>query len=112
MHTVFECVWKTQNRCERWPASITYMKNYGSHYEFQIMSRSSIRVIIGRSTSGNFACIPDYDAGCHLSDLGDIFWNKERLTKALGKVDGITVAYALKAIADKVDFTGSYLTGG
>ncbi len=112
MHTVFECVCKTKNRYERWPASITYMKNYGSHYEFQIMSRSSIRVIIGRSTSGNFACMPDYYAGCHLSDLDDIFWNKERLTKALGKVDGITVAYALKAIADKVNFTGSYLTGG
>ena len=104
MYTVFECVWKTKNRCERWPATITYMKNYGSHYEFQIVSRSSIRVIIGRSTSGNFACIPDYDVGCHLSDLCDIFWNSERLTKGLGKVDGITVAYALKAIAGKVDF--------
>ena len=112
MYTVFECIWKTQNRCERWPASITYMENYGSHYEFMIMSRSSIRVIIGRSSSGNFACIPDFDVGCHLSDLKDIFWNKEKLTKALGKVDGITIAYALQAIADKVDFSGSYLTGG
>ena len=111
MNTVFECKWKTQSRYERWPATITYMKNYGSHYEFMIISRSSIRVIIGRSTSGNFACIPDFDVGCHLSDLDDIFWNKEKLTKALGKVDGITVAYALQAIADKVDFSGSCLLG-
>ena len=92
--------------------SYTYMKNYGGYYEFQIMSRSSIRVIIGRSFGGNFACKPDYDVGCHLSGQGDIFWNKERLTKALEKVDGITATYALKAIAGKVDFTGSYLTGG
>lgn len=112
MNTVFECTWKNQSRYERWPATITNMKNYGSHYEFMIISRSSIRVIIGRSTSGNFACIPDFDVGCHLSDLDDIFWNKEKLTRALGKVDGITVAYALQAIADKVDFSGSCLLGG
>jgi len=77
-----------------------------------IISRSSIRIIIGCPTSGNFICIPDYDAGCHLSDPDDIFWNREKLTKALGKVDGITVAFALKHIADKVNFSGSYLTGG
>ncbi len=112
MYRTFECIWKMQKKCERWPASITYMKNFGSHYEFMIISRSSIRIIIGRSTSGNFICIPDYDAGCYLSDLDDIFWNREKLTKALGKVDGITVAFALKHIADKVNFSDSYLTGG
>lgn len=112
MYRTFECIWRMQNKCERWPASITYMKNFGSHYEFMIISRSSIRIIIGRSTSGNFICIPDYDAGCNLSDLDDIFWNREKLIKALGKVDGITVAFALKHIADKVNFSGSYLTGG
>ena len=108
----FECIWKTQTRYDRWIGTIGYMKNYGSHFEFQIISRSSIRVIIGCSTSGTFACIPDFDVGCHLSDLNDIFWNKEKLTKVLGKIDGITVAYALHAIADKVDLCGSCLTGG
>lgn len=99
----FECIWKTPNRYDRWNGAVTCMKNWGSHYEILIESRSTIKVIIGRSTSGAFACIPDYDAGCHLSDLNDIFWNKERLTKILGKVDGITVAYALQSIADKVN---------
>ena len=40
------------------------------------------------------------------------FGNREKLTKALGKVDGITVAYALHAIADRVDLCGSCLVGG
>lgn len=36
MYRTFECIWKMQKKCERWPASITYMKNYGSPYEFII----------------------------------------------------------------------------
>lgn len=46
--------------------------------------------------------MPDYDTGCHLSDLKDKFWNSEKLTAVLGEVDGITVAQALYALADKV----------
>lgn len=99
----FECIWKTQNRYDRWQGAIAGIKNYGSHYEILIESRSFIKVIIGCSSYGAFACIPDYDVGCHLSDLHDIFWNKENLSRVLGKVDGITVAYALQAIADKVN---------
>ena len=52
-------------------------------------------VIFGKTSRGYFACIPDFDAGCHLANLNDVFWNAERLTTALGIVDGVTVAYAL-----------------
>ena len=44
--------------------------------------------------------MPDFNAGCHLTDFQDIFWNTERLTKVIGKVDGITVATALKMLSD------------
>jgi len=47
--------------------------------------------------------MPDYDTGCHLSNLKDKYWNTERLTAVLGEVDGITVAQALYVLADKVD---------
>jgi len=39
--------------------------------------------------------MPDFDVGCHLASLNDVLWNTERLTKVLGTVDGVTVAYAL-----------------
>jgi hypothetical protein len=64
---------------------------HGSHYEIKIESRSGITVIVGKSEYGNFACIPDWSAGCYLSSLRDTFWNQERLIDAIGTVDGITV---------------------
>ena len=69
----------------------------------RIDSRSGILVIFGRTTQGGFACMPDFGAGCHLVNLKDRFWNTEKLTEVLGKVDGITVAEALFAISDAID---------
>lgn len=39
--------------------------------------------------------MPDFDDGCHLANLYDVFWNTERLIAVLGEVDGFTVAYSL-----------------
>jgi len=88
---------------ERWKGTIHRLINYGSHFEIRIDSRSGIMVLFGKTSQGGFACMPDYNTGCHLSDFKDKFWNTEKLTAVLGKVDGITVAEALYALADKVD---------
>jgi hypothetical protein len=48
--------------------------------------------------------MPDFNAGCHLANPKDIFWNTEKLVRVLGKIDGITVAYALNALADKIHY--------
>jgi hypothetical protein len=85
-----------------WPGSITMFKNYGTHYEFMIQSRSSIMVVFGKTSRGFFACMPDFNVGCHLVNLNDIFWNSERLTEVLGIADGVTVASALVFLADKL----------
>ena len=53
---------------------------------------------------GYFACMPDFDAGCHLVSLNDVFWNTERLTKVLGIVDGVTVAYALLLLFEELGY--------
>lgn len=100
---IFECVKKSGKRTERWTGLISVFKNYGSHYEIRIESRSGILVLFGVTSSGGFACMPDFEVGCHLVNLKDKFWNTEKLTKVLGQVDGITVASALYAIADKVE---------
>lgn len=100
---VFECKSRTGNRTERWPGKIIGFKEFGSHYEMWIDSRSGIQVIFGGTTRGGFACMPDFGAGCHLVNLKDRFWNTEKLTKVLGKVDGITVSEALFAVSDRIE---------
>jgi hypothetical protein len=99
----FECTMKTGKKIENWSGMITKLTEYGSHYELKIESRSGFIVVIGKTSYGNFACIPDYDVGCHLSNLNDLFWNSERLRAIMNKVDAITVAHALQAIAKHID---------
>jgi hypothetical protein len=96
----FECVNKTEGENEKWEGVIKKCERHEEHFEIMIQSRSSIMVLFGKSSRGGFACIPDFGAGCHLSDLKDKFWNTEKLTEVLGKIDGITVATALYALAD------------
>ena len=99
---IFECVSKIKNGNEKWTGEIISFKNHGSHYEIVIESRSRIHVLYGKTEQGAFACMPDFGAGCHLVNPNDQFWNTEKLTRVLGKVDGITVATALKALVEKI----------
>lgn len=95
----FKCV---NEKKEIWIGKIVYLKSYTNHYEIKIESRSGITVFFGKTRSGGFACIPDYDAGCHIASLRDKFWNTEKLTNVLGEVDGITVATALFTLSEKI----------
>ena len=92
---LFNCEQKLENEIETWKGEIKKIINYGSHYEIFIESRSSILLVFGKTSRGGFACIPDFEAGCHLVDLRNIAWNTEKLVSALGRVDGITSAAAL-----------------
>ena len=87
-----------------WKATIASFENHGTHYEFLIQSRSSIMVIFGKTSRGFFACMPDFNVGCHLVSLNDVFWNTERLSLVLGVADGVTVASALVFLAEKLRY--------
>lgn len=97
---IFECIKKTSKGIEKWPGHITKLVNYGSHYEMRIESRSGITVFFGKTSFGNFACIPDFGAGCHLADFKDEFYSTEKLTYVMNSIDGITVAKALTIVPD------------
>ena len=84
-----------KHKKESWYGLIYMLKNHGTHYECLIQSRSSILVVFGKTLRGYFACMSDFEVGCHLANLNDVFWNTERLTAVLGIVDGVTVAAAL-----------------
>ena len=87
-----------------WTGKITNLINRENYYEFWIISRSSIMTIIGSTSRGNFICMPDFNIGCHLVNLKNIFWNKEKLVSVLEKVDGMTVAAAIDALSDILIF--------
>jgi hypothetical protein len=90
---------------ENWPGRIADIYSYGSHYEIFIESRSGIRILVGKTCSGFFACIPDFRAGCHLGPLDDIFYNREKLSSAMvNAVDSATVASALKYLSNALTF--------
>jgi hypothetical protein len=102
----FQCSYQwDDNERDDWYGVISQITSFGSFYEIFITSRSSIRVLIGKCTSGLFACLPDYCAGCNLSELDDIFYNSEKLINAVqNPVDGRTVACALKVLANVLEF--------
>jgi hypothetical protein len=103
----FKC---THNKTN-WTGKINDFKNYGSHYEMRIESRSGITVLFGKTSMGSFACMPDFSAGCHLAELDNEFYSKQKLFNVINPVDAITVARAL-SFATK-QFVGSNpLQGG
>lgn len=90
----------TKTRSEKWQALVTETNHHEDFCEIFIKSRSTIRVYIGKSKTGRFICVPDWKAGCWISDLQDLAYNKTKLSKAMKNiVDGTTVAYALLELA-------------
>ena len=88
-----------------WHGTVEQIIHFGSHYEIFILSRSSLRVLVGKSSTGLFACIPDFSVGCYLSSLDDTFYNSEKLIRALDNaVDGTTVSCTLKALVPMLEF--------
>ena len=82
----------------KWSGNITSFIDYGSHYEMRIESLSSITVLFGKTSMGNFVCIPDFEVGCHLATLNDDSYNKEKISGIINQVDAITIARALKTV--------------
>ena len=99
----FECILKKGKNLEKWQASVEYINDNGTFCEVFVSSRSSIRLIVGYGKWGNFVCIPDFNVGTGLADFRDLFWNSEKLSKLIGKVDGITTATVIKGLADIIE---------
>ena len=92
----YPCIYHSGNRKQTWQGEIQLLHQEGHSLEAEINGRGTyFHVIVGRHRYGNYICIPNHDIGCELSDYSDIFWNRERLSQHLKKVDATTVAYGL-----------------
>ena len=81
---------------DSWPAAFEVLERTGPFTEMRFIARgSSIHAVVGPQVNGNFICIPAFNVGSELSELGDAFWNTERLSPLIGDVDAATVAQGL-----------------
>lgn len=61
----------------------------------------SFHILFGSQCNGHFLCIPDWQKGCELSYLDDVFWNMESIlgkTESIGYENATAIAYALKEL--------------
>jgi len=94
----FHCREKIGKKYEEWDGYVKSIRNYGSHYEIQIQSRSGFVFMIGNYINGAFVSIPAFGVGCDISGYDDYFWNNEHLAKFMNPVDAATVAEALRTL--------------
>lgn len=100
---IFDCSRSLNGTIDQWKGRIEYYNKRYKQLEMYICSRSSIHIIIGVSEYGHYICIPNFNAGCYLSNFDDVFWNSEKLIDVIGEVDGITVAKAIDFISREIE---------
>lgn len=92
----YQCILTRGKRKDRWSGEIRLICHSDNCYEAEITGRGTyFHIIAGEHRHGNFICIPNHDVGSELSDFQDLFWNTERLSRLLKKVDAVTVANGL-----------------
>lgn len=99
----YQCTLTRGGRKERWQGEIRLIGHCGACYEAEITGRGTyFHVIAGKHRYGNYICIPNHNVGSELSDYRDLFWNTERLSVFLRKVDAVTVANGLCHLEDLI----------
>ena len=99
----YECILKDGSRREVWTGELCLLRGKTGFYEAEINGRGTyFHIIAGRHRYGNYLCIPNHDVGCELSDFSDIFWNEQRISNLMRKVDAVTVATGLTHLPDLV----------
>ena len=100
----FKCYGKENNKKICWNGSISVISSVA--YCIHIESRSGFYVYLFKDIHGYVISIPVFNFGVDLSnDLGDTFYNSEKLIPGIGYVDGITVVYALNALNEYLNMT-------
>ncbi len=103
----FRCCYQwDEDERDDWDGLIEKFEHVDGVWEVCITGRGSrIRLILGKFSLGVFACVPDFDAGCYISSLDDLYLNSDRLIRAMESiVDATTVACGLKALKGILKF--------
>ena len=102
----YSCDTMTDNGRLWWDCTVDLIDQHDSFYEALIEGKgSSFHVIAGPQINGRFLCIPNWQIGCELGQLDDVFWNSEQLIRHLNRIDTRTVAVGLSH-PDIGDYSG------
>lgn len=95
----YTCKMNGRGQSTSWTGEVRILSCRNGQCEAEIEGRGSyFHIIAGRHKYGNYLCIPNIDVGCELSRFGDLFWNTERLSLHMRKVDAVTIATGVAEI--------------
>jgi len=96
---IYECCMYEGTKKKVWKASISLISRKDELYELEMEGRdSSMYVLTGKYRGGNFIVMPGLDVGSGLAPYHDLYWNTEKLSGLMNKVDAVTVANGLAMI--------------
>lgn len=97
----YTCSLPVKHHLQTWECSLDLVSYQPPFYEAIINGNgNSFHVIAGPQINGNFLCIPNWQIGCELSRLSDVFWNSGQLRRHLNETDTRTVAVGLSYLPD------------
>ena len=80
------------------------IKRLGDPCEIEVSSRgTNFHMIFGSHEYGNFLCIPNHSIGTEISDLTDVFWNSENLSRRypdLSEPDLCSIVESLRILSE------------
>lgn len=61
----------------------------------------SFHIIYGKHSRGYYLVIPNFNAGCEMSNYKDIVWNKEAISRmGINKKQSLTIAKRIKELCE------------
>lgn len=101
----YSCNTLTSRGVIDWECTVELIDQHDAFYEAIIEGKgSSFHVIVGPQINGNFLCIPNWQIGCELASLSDVFWNSEQISQHLNQIDTKTVALGLMQLQNIGDY--------
>lgn len=86
----------------KWFAEIKRIEKYKNYQLIRVEGKgSAIDILVGRTASYNWICLPEMEVASQLSDWSDTFWNWEKLSRLVSPCDAITITNVLATLAKK-----------
>lgn len=104
----YQCQGDSDMERKTWKGEVQIIRMDSNSFEAIVEARwSTIQLICGHYSYGNYVCVPKWGIGSELVKLSDRFWNLERLilnSPGLSRVDAISIIDALVAIDKHINF--------
>jgi len=102
----YKCNLTTERKSSVWTGEIQNARITSEQIDADVVARGSyFRMIVGKSSKGNYLCVPNWNIGIQLANWTDYHWNYERLTNAYPKInrcDATSIISAIREMANLI----------